>query len=72
MPGVKEQFGNRERCRVARPHALATTQSLLVSLSHTKFEVAMKIVNTVFKRLKNIDYEEKATRAIHTMNRYFV
>ncbi|KAJ6284228.1 hypothetical protein J3E71DRAFT_377810 [Bipolaris maydis] len=53
-----------------RGHALATTHSLLVSLSHTKFEVAIKIVDNVFERLKDIDSKEKATRAIHTINGY--
>ncbi|KAJ6280872.1 hypothetical protein J3E71DRAFT_362279 [Bipolaris maydis] len=51
-------------------HALATTHSLLVSLSHTKSEVAIKIVDTVFEGLKDIDCKEKATRAIHTINGY--
>ncbi|KAI1676298.1 hypothetical protein KJE20_14130, partial [Pyrenophora tritici-repentis] len=53
-----------------RGHALATAHSLLVSLSHTKFEVAMEIVNEVFQSLKGISSKKKATQAIHTINGY--
>ncbi|XP_014550963.1 hypothetical protein COCVIDRAFT_42646 [Bipolaris victoriae FI3] len=51
-------------------HALATSHSLLVSLSHTKFEVAKEIVDNVFEGLKDIDSKKKATQAIHTINGY--
>ncbi|KAI1676400.1 hypothetical protein KJE20_14030 [Pyrenophora tritici-repentis] len=42
-----------------RGHALATAHSLLVSLSHTKFEVAMEIVNEVFQSLKGISSKKR-------------
>ncbi|KAJ6192164.1 hypothetical protein J3E72DRAFT_434844 [Bipolaris maydis] len=51
-------------------HALATTHSLLSSLSRTNLEVAKEIVVQVFKLLKDLDSKKKATQAIHTINGY--
>ncbi|KAL6173354.1 hypothetical protein ACJQWK_00908 [Exserohilum turcicum] len=71
---MKEQIkiANEAKKEVAtyKGHALAAKHSLLVSLSHTKFELAMEIVNNVFKGLKDIDSEEKAKQAIHSINGY--
>ncbi|EMD66423.1 hypothetical protein COCSADRAFT_24535 [Bipolaris sorokiniana ND90Pr] len=71
---MKEQIkiANEAKKEVAtyKGHALATKHSLLVSLSHTKFELAMEIVDNVFKGLKDIDSEEKAKQAIHSINGY--
>ncbi|EUC40882.1 hypothetical protein COCMIDRAFT_30250 [Bipolaris oryzae ATCC 44560] len=71
---MKEQIEITKKAKkevaVYKGHALATTHSLLVSLSRNKFEVATEIVDDVFKRLKDIDSKEKATRAIHSINGY--
>ncbi|KAJ5025145.1 hypothetical protein J3E71DRAFT_342931 [Bipolaris maydis] len=71
---IKEQIGitNKAKKEVAiyKGHALATTHSLLVSLSRNNFEVATGIVYHIFKRLKDVDSKEKATRAINNINGY--
>ncbi|KAF5844302.1 hypothetical protein GGP41_004527 [Bipolaris sorokiniana] len=71
---MKEQIeiANEAKKEVAtyKGHALAAKHSLLVSLSHTKFEVAIEIVNNVFKGLKDKGSEEKAKQAIHSINGY--
>jgi len=60
----------KKEVAVYKGHALATTYSLLVSLLRNNLEVATGIIYHIFKRLKDIDSEEKATRAIHSINGY--
>ncbi|EOA85924.1 hypothetical protein ACJQWK_02581 [Exserohilum turcicum] len=71
---MKEQkkIANEATKEVAtyKGHALALKHSLLVSLSHTKFEVAIKIVDNVFQELKDINSKEKAKWAIHSIIGY--